>query len=445
MRAYYGSWLIIENPGVFERRLARLATYRRKGRVPPGEDREVCFYRRGPGALYLPRGLLAEVRGIIPDLDVIDRTRAFRPSSFGWRGRLRPEQAWVVDAAVKRTQGLIVAPPGIGKTELALGLAARLGQPALWLTHTKDLARDAFTRARRLYNLPPGAIGYHAERQHGIGTHLTVATVQSLADAPEDVAKLAARIGCVLSDEAHHDSALTRASLVSKLPARYRYGMTATDERTDGLEDLFLDLYGGVAAEIPLEWGFRARRLMRPSVRLVRTGWATYDSMRWDVLQRARAAHGGRNVLICRIARREWREGRHVMILTELVDHARYLAMVLGKNFGVPARAIVGDVPPPARLRAYRQLMEGRVVLVATRLADEGLNLPALDTVILAAAGRSKPRLRQQVGRIMRILDGKADARVYDLVDADVPALADQAKERRATYEEMGLPVRSAV
>lgn len=347
-----------------------------------------------------------------------------------------------MDRVLTRGGGVVVAPPGSGKTHVALALAASLGQPTLWVTHTKDLARDARDRARQLFNLPRGAIGYIAERQVSIGTHLTVATVQTLTKRPDLVKELANRTGLVISDESHHDSSLSRSRLVSQFPARWRCGLTATPDRTDGLEDLFHDLFGGIAANIPLEYGFKQKRLIRPSVHLIRTGWRTYDSVAWDVLQRARAASGSRNAILCKIAKREFVEGRHVMILTELVDHAHYLAEVLPQYFGVPTVAVVGDVAPIARERAYARMERGEAVLVATKLADEGLDLPALDTLILATPGRSQPRLRQQVGRTMRIFRGKSDARVYDLVDSEVPVLQSQAEARVEEYDRMGLPVR---
>ena len=76
-------------------------------------------------------------------------------------------------------------------------------------------------------------------------------------------------------------------------------------------------------------------------------------------------------------------------------------------------------------------------VLVATTLADEGLDLPALSRVFLAYPGRARGRTLQRLGRLMRTHPGKEDAVLYDFVDRQVPVLRRHHVERTRLYAEV--------
>ena len=235
--------------------------------------------------------------------------------------------------------------------------------------------------------------------------------IQSLAKAhPADLADLTKRFGAVIIDECHHTPAVTMARVVSAFPAYYRGGLTATPNRSDGLGPLAMDIIGGAVGTIDPAKLLKAGRIILPKVRLVPTSFKHWGRGDWAFLQKARAADLNRNQLVCALAAREARAGRCVLVLTELKVHARWLAAV-------------------------------RLVMVATKLADEGLDLPALDRLILAAPGRSAPRLQQQIGRVMRTAKFKRDAIVYDLADVGVESLLDQARDRMKVYKEFDLRV----
>ena len=94
------------------------------------------------------------------------------------------------------------------------------------------------------------------------------------------------------------------------------------------------------------------------------------------------------------------------------------------------ARGLHGRMAKKARERALSDIREGRAsILIGTQIADEGLDLPALDTLILAAPSRSPGRTEQRVGRILRNLEGKRQPVVFDLVD-EHPVLYGQARSR---------------
>jgi superfamily II DNA or RNA helicase len=105
------------------------------------------------------------------------------------------------------------------------------------------------------------------------------------------------------------------------------------------------------------------------------------------------------------------------LIVTNRVKHAELLYK-MAKEAGLRAAVVTGAMKGEVRVETYGGLKAGRIeVLVATTLADEGLDLPRLVTLAIAAGGRSKTRALQRVGRLVRPYPGKTTAVVYELED----------------------------
>ena len=68
----------------------------------------------------------------------------------------------------------------------------------------------------------------------------------------------------------------------------------------------------------------------------------------------------------------------------------------------------------------------------------EGFDCPQLDTLFMAFPVAYKGKLVQYVGRIMREFPDKADVKVYDYVDAQVPVLRNMYSRRQKTYKALG-------
>jgi superfamily II DNA or RNA helicase len=438
VRAILDSGLTIEEPGGYRPALKRLATFRRRGRVPTGERRIVPFYHAAGQRLILPRGLLARVRSQAP-VEVVDRRLLFAPIAFRWRGSLFGYQQAAVEAVYRQQGGVLVSPPGSGKTVMGVALAAAWGQPTLWLTHTLRLQRQAYDQARRLLDLPPSAFGLIGQWGTNVGTHFTVAMVQTLAKRPDIVRQLRIRVGTVIQDEAHHVPSWTWSRILTRFPAAYRLGLSATPDRTDGLGPLMVAIMGGRVI-VPLRVLIEAGRVMAPKVRVVPTGHSQAPAP-WADMERVRAHDPRRNALIVELVAKLFREDRRCLVLVTRKDHARILAKALVRE-GVQAFAVMGELTPQRRER-YLALMErGQAVCVATRLADEGLDVPSLDALVLASAARSRVQLEQQIGRVMRQVVGKPTPYVFDLADDETPTYRRHVRHRLALYRHLGLEVR---
>lgn len=380
------------------------------------------------GGTVLPRGL---------DLRAThDRRSDGEPLAAELRVRLRPYQSRALEDWHAIGQGTVVAPTGAGKTTLGLGAVEAVGRRALVLVHTLDLAEQWRARAADQLALAAGLVGDGA-REGAAG--LVVATVQTLARWPwAELYAWGRGFGLVVLDEAHHGVATSFCAVLGALSARYRLGLSATPDRDDGLGPL-VDWIFGRRVTIRLADLVAAGAVVLPEIRRVQTGWMpSRDDLPWARAQAELTRDEARNALLLGEVRRLVEQGRSVLVLSERVAHCILLAEQLAAT-GVPAAAITGSLSATRRTALLAGMRDGSLrVLCGTSLADEGLDLPGLEAVVLATGTRALGRIQQRIGRTTRPSPGKRRPIVVDLVDAWGPLQA-QAAARGRLYRRMGL------
>jgi superfamily II DNA or RNA helicase len=402
----------------------------RRGLWTGDTDEIITLARECGGALVLPRGYIGRLIGRLKsagvEYDIEDKRLAFPVSGLQLHGELRTYQAKALEVMKAHGSGVLVAPCGSGKTVLGLALIALRRQPALILVHTKDLLKQTCEAVRKWLNVEPGVI---AEGKCAPAP-ITIATVQTLHAHPEILDEVKERFGLVLLDEAHHVPATTFTAVVQAFPAAYRYGLTATPERRDGLFPFLEAVIGPVRHEITNEDLRRAGVLVVPRIEYVRTDFYCpyYD---WADIIGALTEDAGRNSLALAVIEKNLAEGRQVLALTERVAHARHLAAVMeSRRLGLTALA-VGTMGKRAWEEALERMRSGAAqVLFATKLADEGLDIPGLDTLVLLTPCRDGARMTQRAGRTLRPVPGKPQPVIYDLVDSRMGLLRSQARTR---------------
>ena len=408
-------------------------------------DEELCLLEEDGAEVRLPRGAIHDLRRLASldgiEIDCDDR-RALpaRPISELPDVGLRDYQERAVGKLERITQGTVVIPCGGGKTRVGIGAVRRLRTPALVLVHTLDLAEQWRREIRSLLGIEAGVVGGGEDEPRPI----TVGVIQTLVRwEPARLDAFLGTFGLVILDEAHHVAASTFRDVLGRCPARFRLGLTATPEREDGLTPL-LGLYLGRPLEVVRhEELVAAGVLTLPEIQVVETGFA-YPYLSADdyaPMMSALVADDARNDQVVSQVAAEALAGHTCLVLSGRVGHCRALAAGLRER-GVEAAALTGRVPKDRRRDLLERARCGDLaVLVATSLADEGLDLPRLSRVFLAYPSRARGRTVQRLGRLMRPHADKDRAVLVDFVDRKVPILRRQHLDRRRLHAEiLGIP-----
>jgi superfamily II DNA or RNA helicase len=403
------------------------------------EDEYVYACSREDGWLVAPRGclpwMLRDLKGAIYN----DQRTEGAAYDYKWRGpNLRPYQAEAVGFQHHR-DGITVLPCGAGKTLTALAGIAKVGRRAVVLVPTKAVRNEWTTECWKCLGVAPGQVG---DGRFAPEQHVTVAINATAVNlAPEKFEALFGAAGVLVVDECHHVAADKLRALVERVPAKLRWGLTATPFREDGLGQVMQWVLGPIVVESSQRELADAGHLVLPEVRKVESGWECPKDIdpaeRYNDMVTALVGDKERNSLVLEVARRATAEHVRVLVLTSRTWHARHLAEELNPGKAFVATACTSDMPKRAQRDAVDVFREGDAkILCAVNIADEGLNVPALDAVVIAGPVKAKAKSIQRLGRLMRPLEGKAPV-LYDVVDERVEQLKRQWWARRRAYKKV--------
>ncbi|MGA9751733.1 MAG: DEAD/DEAH box helicase family protein [Acidobacteriota bacterium] len=434
-----------QNPEFYKKQSMRLSTA-----LTPRVLR--CF-EESPSAIALPRGCLPDLEALLHDhgisLALDDGREAGALLDVTFKGRLTSEQEQAVHALLRHEMGILVAPPGSGKTVAGVSLIAARGRSTLILVHRKPLLEQWISQLALFLGIAPkevGQIGAGKRKPNGL---LDVAMIQSLVRKGQ-VDELVGRYGHVLVDECHHVSAVSFERVLFEARARFLTGLTATPRRRDGHEPIIHMQLGPVRHAVSQRPG--TTEVLGHRLVICETGFDQMNIPEGASIQEIYALLSkdpDRNDLIFDDVIAALEAGRSPIVLTERRDHLEHFAERL-RRFTKHLVILHGGMKAGERKEALSRCAEvpvgeERVLLATGRFLGEGFDDARLDTLFLTLPVSWKGTLVQYTGRLHRSHSGKTEVRVYDYLDEKVPMLRRMFERRLRGYRAIGYELGAAV
>lgn len=405
-------------------------------------------YDSATNTLSLPRAYLTR----LPDVDARITGRPIQSGILSSQFVPREGQAEVVSQAYKalvaRGGGMLLAGCGTGKTIMGTEVAFRLGSPTCIMVH-KEFLEQQWVDAIELL-LPGTKVGRLRQDQMDTGDDFdfVVASTQSLTH-PKRAYPMSFfdSFGTLLLDEVHRYGAEQWNRVLGMFRAKYRLGLTATPRRADGCMPLIHAHIGPTVAEL-------ASKALSVRVHFVKLSTAMekkdYTNV-WDgQLNRSKLVSSlgkseSRNKIIADYAVQALTANRKVLVLSDRREQldtidalVRQMVEVSTSGFKPDDSEFIGHYVGGKKMNLLATAASKPLVLGTYAMAQEGLNIPELDTLILASP---KVDIVQSVGRIVRSQQGKKEPVVVDLVDTGIDVCMGYAKARARIYRSEGFEV----
>lgn len=409
---------------------------------------KLSIHSKVRGNLKLPFGLLLPIWPYIREaernidfnetdnLSIINDEPVFKPFDY---------QEEAIDYMVKSKGGVLVSPCGSGKTFMGINIIKRIGKKALWICHTGDLLRQAEHDFKKLF--PNVKIGLTTEGELNIGEDVTISTVQTLVKIDPELYKN--EFETVVIDECVHCTSTPTqmkmfGSVISQIKARYKFGLTATPNRPDGMDKTMYAYIGcnrkgefkqmytvprsavkTITAEhvkVELNSGFDDWQMYKI---VNRAGMIEYNKLMSGLVEsEERTNKIIENILKCH------KEGRKQVVLSHRIEHCETIVEKL-KEQGVDALLCVGKISNKKRDDILKQRVKWDVIVATYQLLKEGISINELDTLHMTTPFKDGNTAVQCAGRVERYLENKKQPIVYDYVDVDIPYCEKRFVDRR--------------
>ena len=430
------------NPGFVIKERMGLSTYK--------TERFFKLIQESADQISIPRGFLTQLLEYChsKSIDFIleDDRQNLSKTKFKSKIEAYDYQQEIIDKSHNCDGGVIVAPPGGGKTVIGLSIIDKQSQPALILVHRAQLLSQWKERITQFLGVPKKEIGQFCGSKKKLGKQITVAMMQTLTRLNEsEIAEIASKVGTVIIDECHHIPATTFREVIVQFNPKYIYGLTATPQRKYHDESLIFHYIGPIIATLDQKSAstgtlFSELADSQPKTKLIIRSTTlnipfTPKIDQYDLLSKLVIFNDTRNLQIVADILELVKQGKKIIVLTERKDHVDVLSLYLRGKADVIT--LTGDDSVKSRRDKMISIQQSnfQILLATGQLLGEGFDLPILDVLVLAYPFSFEGKLIQYIGRIER---GNQNRIINDYHDELTPVLSRMYKSRLRHYKKRG-------
>ena len=330
-------------------------------------------------------------------------------------------------------RNLVVAATGTGKTVISAFDYRRFcrmnaARPCrlLFVAHREEILRqsqETFQGVLKDQNFGELFVGNHKpESLDNLFVSIQTMNSQALHEKlPEDYYDF------IIVDEFHHAAAPTYQTLLNHFKPSILLGLTATPERKDGKS--ILDYFDNrIAAEIRLPEAID-RKLLSPFQYFGVTDAIDLSELRWtrggyDKSELNKLYSLNRGVALRRSNNVIQSLDKYVTDIEEVkglgfcvsIEHAQFMAEQFNNN-GIPSIHLTGQSNDQDRRTAQKRLVSGEIRFIfVVDIYNEGVDIPEVNTVLFLRPTDSLTIFLQQLGRGLRLAEGKECLTVLDFI-----------------------------
>ena len=358
--------------------------------------------------------------------------------------QLNSIKSWISDVNVVG-EGVIKAPTGSGKSVIAILASLQMlknkpNSKIIYAVNSTTLLKQFQNFAKR-EDLPflmvSGEIDEIKKGQKSdfIALSISYYYSQKKQNKHEKLKELVSNADLIILDEAHHTPANMVKSLLLDSPNSIRLGLSATPLREDGKELEIQGFLGRISYSIdyqelvqkrylvPLEYIQFMPKISRKIYNKLKTIEQAYSDQPFAKLYSAvlRLFENSPFTNSQIIQKIKELNKFPALVIVRRISTARKLSELLNQE-GIISDWISSKTPLEQRMAKLEALKSGKLqILVSTSLADEGLDIPELKLVVLLSQGKSRIKLIQRIGRVMRPALNKEKGYILDIAyNADI-------------------------
>ena len=357
---------------------------------------------------------------------------------------LREDQKLLVRKSLHFQRGVVLSPTGTGKTvSMAALISCFEKEKIVFMCPNLSLLEQNYDRLKEMGILKLGKLG------GGVNDIKEEKDVRVLVTTRQSLVRNVGRpwfkdTSVFIADECHigfsNYGSDTYKILKQLKKCNVKVGFTATLPSTIESK-LFLEgLLGPVIAKIEYKEAEDLSLIKTPQVKMISYSVSTEDFVKYDYLkayEKCIVQNSVRNGIIVQEIKKQIENGHTILVFISRLEHGEILSSFL-VNRNIDHSYVRGVTDKEARESIKKQLQEKSTrCVISSSIWREGINIPSLSCVIIAAGGKSITAILQQVGRALRTEANKQQPLIIDFIDNN-PILSHHSKIRKYLYKKQG-------